>query len=160
MNHVTFRIKGDLKDGLRKLGGEKLTKALRSGVYAGAKMIYTDMLMRVPIDDGVLVDAIYHWHDDKVSTPTRQVYRIGPNKAKAPHWHLVEYGHWRRNVVYRKDGKLIGTRKRLDVPKWVPAYPYIRPTYDATISNALSASMARLKVRIGELMRGDSGTPD
>lgn len=159
---VTMKIHGDMKGALRKLGGEDMTRALRSGVYAAAKVLYTDMLLRVPIHEGGLVDAIYHWHDDKLSTATRQVYRIGPNKAKAPHWHLVEYGHWRRNVVYRdkRTGRMIATRKRLEVPVWVPAYPYIRPTYDGMIGNAMSAAKIRLKQRVGEFMRGVRGSAD
>lgn len=148
------RIDSDLSEGLKRFADDLRAKALRSAAHAGAEVIYREMRVRVPVDEGTLYGAIYQWHDDKRSGYDRQVYVVGPNKVKAPHWHLVEYGHWRVNVVVRQGGRLIATRQRLPEPVWVPAKPYARPTYDARAQDAVQAMMARLRERFDDIAAG------
>lgn len=147
-------------------------KALRSAVYAGAKVLYDEMHNRVDrlSKDGVLKGSLYHWHDDKRSVNGKQFYLIGPNKGEARHWYNVEYGHWRVNklipltgdtpggkytvVVGHNGQKYIATKQRLPQPVWTPAYPYIRPTWDAKATAAVQAMLKRLPERIAELQNG------
>ena len=44
---------------------------------------------------GQLRDAIYHVYADQLSSDGHAVYRVSWNAKKAPHGHLIEYGHWR-----------------------------------------------------------------
>jgi HK97 gp10 family phage protein len=124
----SMRFDNDLGEQLREFAAEVKEKVLRPAAYAMAVVFYREMKLRAPVYTGTLRDAIYHWHDDKRSNPNRQIYVIGPNKVKAPHWHWVEYGN-RRTV----------------------AHPYIRPTYDAKVQEAVSAGLARMKQLMQEL---------
>ena len=139
---------------LAQFAAEIRSKALRPAAHAGAEIMYREMRLRVPVHEGQLYSAIYQWHDDKRSTDTRQVYVVGPNKVKAPHWHLVEYGHWRVNKVVRVGGRLIATKERLETPVWVPAKPYARPAFDARVQAAVQAMLKRLKERVDDIKAG------
>ena len=144
-------VRGSLVGALQQLRDDVQTQALRSAVYAGAKLLGEEMAMRAPVDEGTLRDSIYTWHDDKRSGAARQVYVVGVNKRQASHWFVVEYGHWRVNVVYRgPGGQIIPTKARLPAPVWVPAKPYIRPTADR-MPEAVRAMQRRLAERIREL---------
>lgn len=101
---------------------ENTKKALRPAAYAGARILYDEMLDRVfdHIETGALFDSIYHYHDENQSSENRHVYVIGPNKSKAPHWHFLEYGTSRQ-----------------------PAQPYVRPTWDSKGEYAMMAAMNR-----------------
>lgn len=151
----------DLEARLATLEGELLEKALRSSARAGALVLYDEIKLRADAfkePSGKIYSAIYHWFDIKRSTPTRKTYMVGVNKRKAPHWHNVEYGHWRINVVYRDEasGKLIPTRMRLPAPKWVPAHSYLRSAWEARKGDALRAMAERARARIGELEMGEA----
>lgn len=124
----SLRLTGDIGESLRQYAEDVKQKALRPAAYAMASVFYTEMRMRVPVYTGLLRDSIYHWHDDKRSTADRQIYAIGPNKKKAPHWHLVEYG----------------TVK-------MAARPYVRPTYDSKVAQAIDAGRARMAQKLEEL---------
>lgn len=142
---------GSLVGALQQLRDDVQTKALRSAVYAGAKLLADELEVRVPVDGGTLKGAVYTWHDDKRSTGGRQLYVVGVNKRQAPHWFVVEYGHWRVNVVVRgPNGRVIATKDRLPTPVWVPARPYLRPTADR-MADAVRAMQARLAERLREL---------
>jgi HK97 gp10 family phage protein len=136
---------------LRQFADEIRQKALRSAAHAGAEVMYAEMRLRVPVDEGTLYGSIYQWHDENRSGFNRQVYVVGPNKKKAPHWHLLEYGHWRVNVVIRDGSRWIATKERLPQPKWVPAVPYARPTFDSKAAVAVEAMKLRLAARIEEI---------
>ena len=131
---------------------------MRSAAHAGAVVLYDEMRARAPVDQGTLRDSIYRWHDDEYSKDGRQRYVIGPNKGKAPHWHLIEYGHWRVNVVTRlPNGQTVATTERLPAPVWVPAQPYIRPTFDAKVTAAIDAAKARIGEGIKRALSGAEG---
>jgi HK97 gp10 family phage protein len=138
-------IRGSLAGKVRALKETVSESTLRSAAHAGAVVLYDEMKLRAPVDQGTLRDSIYRWHDDSFSKDGRQRYVIGPNKRKAPHWHLVEYGHWRVNVVVRlPNGQIVATKERLQDPVWVPAVPYIRSAFDAKVHSAIAAAKARL----------------
>lgn len=149
------RMRGSLVDVLAQLQEDVRGKALRSAVYAGAKVLADELEVRVPVDEGVLKDAIYTHHDDRRSGNGQQIYQVGVNKSKAPHWYNVEYGHWRINVVLRVNGRWVATKDRLPTPVWTPAHPYLRPTADR-MPEALRAMQRRLAQRVRELTSGSS----
>lgn len=150
---VTMSLESNLKEGLQRLEQAVQEKVTRPAAYAGARILYDEMRLKVPTDEGDLYGSIYHWFDDKRSTLERKIYAIGPNKAKAPHWHLVEYGHYRVNKVFRDGGRWKASKERLPEPKWVPAYPYIRPTWDGMSSTAMTAMKTRMSEKMREVMR-------
>lgn len=122
-------VSSDVAEGLLQLEAGIKEKVLRSGARAGALVFYNEIRLRVPFASGTLYESVYHWHDDKTSTPTRQTYATGPNKKKAPHWHWLEYG----NVH-------------------TAAKPYIRPSFTGKQAAALAAMNARMSVRMQELL--------
>lgn len=130
-------------------------KILRSGVYAAAKVISSELKTRVPKKTGALYGSIFHYHDDKRSVNGHQVYLVGYNKVKAPHWFNVEYGHWRVNVGRYVDGEWIPSKRRLAQPKWVEAKPYLRSTFDAKAGEAVRAAIARMGERMREIRDGE-----
>lgn len=149
------RMRGSLSGALAQLRQDVSDQALRSAVYAGARVLYEELLRQAPVGPtGNLKAAVYHWHDDKQSVNGRHVYAIGVNQSKAPHWHLVEYGHWRVNVVVRgPGGQIIATKDRLPAPVWTPAHPFLRPTADR-MQDALRAAQRRLAERLREIRAG------
>ena len=173
-------IPGTMGDLLGEFTNRLREKALRSAAYAGAKVFYEEMQHRAEgaeahspnVKSGTLRSAIYHWHDEDASRGgLKQVYAVGPNKRKAPHWFNVEYGHFRYNklipieegrvvkdgtkVVVGHDGqRYIATRMKLADRQQVPAYPYIRPTFDAMAKVVVDRMRERLAERIKELQSG------
>ena len=89
------------------------SKATRPAAQAGAEVLYNQVLSNVDSMLGrtypmrmVLRGAIYQAYMDQVSGDLNARYRIGWNHVKAPHGHLVEYGHLLTYQVYwGRDGK-------------------------------------------------------
>lgn len=127
---VSIGFDSDIGAALRKYAADIREQALRPAAYAAAAVLYREMKTRTAsfAKTGTLRDSIYHWHDSKQSTKGRQVYAIGPNKVKAPHFHMVEYG----------------TSK-------MAAHPYIRPTWDSKIGEAMAAAKKRLAEKMKEI---------
>lgn len=165
------RVTQSMTDGLDALEAKLRGDVLRSAVYAGAKLLYEELLRRAPVGPtGNLKAAIYHWHDDKQSRDGRQVYAIGVNKSKAPHWAIVEYGHWARNRIVPIDAEraakygknafksasgqwYVATKERLSAPRWVPGTPYLRPAADR-MGDAVQASLAKLAANLKAVQDG------
>lgn len=172
---VRVTLEGDLAAQIRAFAAEIQEKVVRPMTYAGARIMYDAMRYNVPLKSGQLRDSIYHWFDDKRSNTSRKIYMIGPNKAKAPHWYNVEYGHWRYNKVV--DGRFIRSKSNknarvpvnegvitgdfrqahdlpgaLNAPVWVPANPYIRVTFDQNVQRALQAMKQRARERVREVI--------
>lgn len=155
MAKAGVRVTGSLAAAIKQHGRDIQTKVLRSGAHAGAVVFYDEMKQRAPVDEGTLFGSIYRFHDESKSKGGLQRYLIGPNRKKAPHWHLVEYGHWRVNVVVRlPNGQIKATTERLQDPVWVPPVPYIRPTFDAVAQRAIESARERMKQRLQELTNG------
>lgn len=151
---ISMGLSGDFMAGIEKLASVVKDSAAKSGAWAAATVLYDEMGVRVPKDQGKLSDSLYRWHDEAQSADGRQVYAIGVNKRKAPHWHLIEYGHWRHYQTVKIGGQWVTLKARpLDMPVWVPASPYIRPAFDAKIHTALDAAKQRMAARIKELTR-------
>lgn len=151
------RMTSSLADAIADLRGHVREKVLRSAAHAGAEVLYEELKLRAPAGPtGNLKSAIYQWHDDKRSNEARQIYVVGVNKSAAPHWALVEYGHMRINVVFRgPTGELIATKKLLPAPVWVPPTPYLRPSWEAKASAAVSAMQQRAMQRLLDFHFGE-----
>ncbi|ACE75750.1 P10 [Xanthomonas phage phiL7] len=87
---------------------------------------------------GNLKKSIYAAYVKEDSTDTRHVYAVSWARGKSKgggngnHGHLLEYGHWRKNVLVRTaDGHWIATKEKLDTPVRVPARPFLRPGWDS-----------------------------
>jgi hypothetical protein len=85
---------------------EQVDAAVRPAAQAGAEVLYRSALRRLKgRKTGNLERAVYQAFEDQKSGKLRALYRISWNPRKAPHGHLVEFGHIQRYVVYMgKDG--------------------------------------------------------
>lgn len=96
---------------------------------------------------GLLSHAMYLAYVESASGNGVFTYRISWNAKKAPHGHLIEFGHWRTHVVYKgPDGNWYSDKTRpLANPVWVSARPFLRPTLNSHGTLALKAMVARGK---------------
>lgn len=152
--------------GLHELADKVRGEVMIAGAAAAARVLADEMKQQVQ-KPGRLRDAIYRYYDEKRSGPGRQIYLIGVNKRLAPHWHHIEYGHWRYNRIVNGrpmkaktkanaknktpgvlDPAIYDLPGALSRPVWVPAKPYIRPAYDAKINPALQAALARMRDKL------------
>ncbi|WP_206167872.1 HK97 gp10 family phage protein [Variovorax boronicumulans] len=120
---------------------------VRPAAQAGAQVYYVEVLHRVPvaatghkrkggrvIPPGQLKKSIYQAYSADHSNDRQATYHISWNARKAPHGHLIENGHWTKSQG--KHGPL--------KPKWVPAHPFIRSSFDAVSGSAQQAAVAVL----------------
>lgn len=179
MSGMKFKIDGDLAKSLQDYVQAVNEKAIRPAAHAGALTFYEEIAQRVPVDQGTLRKALYRFFDEKRSSDTRKTYLVGMNAKKAPHWHLIELGHWQYfRVVRAPDGRYFTAvrpeakgkprpRKRASLaeklayyqpnpggPKWVPPKPYLRPSYESAAQRALEAMKRRLAERLEDIKHG------
>lgn len=142
--------------GLDRLLGPARVSLARSMAVAGGEVLRDEAKARVSTHNGVLGAAIYLAFRDRYSTAQEVQYAVTWNKRKAPHGHLVEFGHWQIYAVVRKpDGSYVtDKRRKLATPKWVPAYPFLRPAYEAAAARAQVAMLQRGRQRLPELLAG------
>ena len=131
---------------------EKATAAIRHAAQAGAQVFYNEVKLnvgKIGKVTGNLDASIYQVYSKDNSTPTSATYHISWNTRKAPHGHLVEFGHIQTRKVYLgKDGKWYTSKERLPEPKQVAARPFIRPAYAAKEREALEAARQTLVAEI------------
>lgn len=88
---------------------EDVVRAARPAAFAAAQVLYERVkqnVSRLGRKTGNLEQSIYHAFADTISTPESPKYRISWNYAKAPHGHLVEFGHIQYFKTYLgKDGR-------------------------------------------------------
>ncbi|AZS80671.1 HK97 gp10 family phage protein [Achromobacter spanius] len=151
---VSFSFEGDIAGQIAAFVERVREEAVRPAAHAMAVVLYDEMRARVPFHMGKLQGAIYRWFDEAESDADRKTYQVGVNKSKAPHWWLVEHGHWRRHAVLRlPDGSYVTLKdKPLKTPIFEPAQPYLRVSVDAKISAAVEAGRMRMAEKIGEIM--------
>jgi hypothetical protein len=150
--------------GLDRLAGDMRMKLARSMAVAGGKVLRDGAIERAPVGTaeggsirpGLLRSAIYLAFKNRRSTDKEAIYSVTWNSKKAPHGHLVEFGHWQYYAVFKnKAGEWYTDKKRrLAVPKWVPAHPFLRPTIDALGGVAQQVMIERGKERLPELLAG------
>lgn len=126
-------------DGLSKDAEE----AARPASQAGAQVLYNAVeinVSRIGHKTGRLANAIYQAFSKDNSGEGYATYHISWNAKKAPHGHLVEFGHLARYHTYiGKDGRWYTDKsKPLASPRQVAARPFIRPAM-ASFEAALQA---------------------
>jgi hypothetical protein len=128
---------------------DSVDAAVRPAAQAGAQVLYDEVqrnVGRIKKHTGKLASSIYQAYARSKSTDGRAVYAISWNARKAPHGHLVEYGHLQRyEISYDPKTKRFTTHKDrpLNTPKLVAARPFVRPAMDK-FPAALAAVEGRL----------------
>jgi hypothetical protein len=164
--------------GLDRLNGVKYALA-RSMAVAGGTALRDEAKVRAPVGraeedaagggsiyPGALRDAIYLVFRDRESNNQVIKYSVSWNAKKAPHGHLIEFGHWQPFVVVlTKDGwRTLASGKgtkatgqlRPGGPKWIPAEPFLRPAYEAMLPRLRGVMVERGRERLPELLREGS----
>ena len=152
--------------GLDRLLGPARVSLARSMAVAGGEVLRDEAKLRAPRSSRgavseagpriPLAETIYLAFRDRYSGDKEVQYAVTWNKAKAPHGHLVEFGHWQIYPVIRKpDGSYVtDKRRKLPAPKWLPASPFLRPAYEAASARAHAAMIQRGRQRLPELLAG------
>lgn len=119
------------------LGIDELKKdaqaAIRPAAQAGAQVFYDEVkrnVAKLKRHTGNLERSIYQAYSEDKSHGDYHEYHVSWNGRKAPHGHLVEYGHLMRYKVTfdKQTGKFVTLRDQpLNPPKLVAARPFIRP---------------------------------
>lgn len=151
-----FRFNFDfsgIEKGLEKLQGEVAEAVARSGALAGAQVIRDEARIRAPVytpkpgqrvnenaKPGQLKDSIYVAYAERRSSKRLKTYSVSWNAKKAPHGHLVEFGHW-----------LVIKGKRI---RRIPGKSFLRAAYEARLQKARDAAITRMRERWAELMKG------
>lgn len=156
----------------------KVNDVVRPAAQAAAQVIYDaakSNVGKIRGKTGNLASSIYQAYKDKQSTDSRAAYEVSWNPRKAPHAHLVEYGHIQRYQAYiGKDGNyhtmvqpgMRGKKKpskkasmavkdayyvlRKGGPVQVAAQPFMRPA-----KNAFPAARKAAADKILEAIRGN-----
>lgn len=108
-------------------------EAARPAAQAGAQVLYDAVVQNVQgikVHTGNLRRSIYQAYSKDNSGDGRAQYHISWNAKKAPHGHLVEWGHLQRyEVSFDPVTRRFITHKDrpLPVPKQVAARPFVRP---------------------------------
>lgn len=112
---------------------ESAELSARPAAQAGAQVIYeavTRNVGRLKRKTGNLAASIYQVYSKSRSSASSAVYHISWNAKKAPHGHLVEFGHLQRyEVSFDPKTKRFTTHKDrpLAAPKQIAAKPFVRP---------------------------------
>lgn len=125
----------------------KVQASARPAAQAASQVLYAQAKQNVASigrHSGKLSAAIYQAYSKDHSRPGVATYHVSWNARKAPHGHLVEFGHIQRYKVYLgKDGKWHTNKKAPIPPRHVAARPFLRPAWDH-IDRAMAAAQAKL----------------
>lgn len=153
---MSLSIKCDLAalDSMLQSLENTVGESTRPAAQAAAQVIYNAVkqnVSRIGKKSGNLQSAIYQAFSRDNSGPLKATYHISWNARKAPHGHLLEYGHIQRyKTILTKSGKWITLKKEpLAAPRQVGARPFVRPAV-ALFPQALEAAKAELMKRINE----------
>jgi len=136
-----------------QLAGPTRESLARSMAVAGGQVLRDEAKARAPIGPtGNLSEAIYLAFRDTLSTADRVQYSVTWNKSRAPHGHLIEFGHWQPFVTVKIGDRWVSLDRRRTQPKWIPAQPFLRPAYEAAHGRALQAMMQRGRERLPQLL--------
>lgn len=152
-NAVTLKVDlNAVNELLHQLAGD-IHKAVRPAAQAAADVMYKAVLQNVDAigsKTGNLRASIYQAFSEENSKAvgdgySRATYHVSWNAKKAPHGHLLEYGHIQKFAVYLgSDGKWYTNKKApLAHPKQVAARPFVRPAFNRQ-AEAADAAQAKL----------------
>ena len=125
-----------------------LEAPVRPAAQAMTQVLYDRVIAnvgRLRRKTGNLAASIYQAYSEGNSGPGRAVYHISWNAKKAPHGHLVEFGHLQRyEITFDPQTKRFTTHKDrpLPTPKHIAAQPFVRPAM-AVAEQALDAGRDR-----------------
>lgn len=114
----------------------QLQANVRPAAQAGAEVLYQGVLRNVRAIGrvtGNLESSIYQAFSARHSLESehgyaKAVYQVSWNPRKAPHAHLVEFGHWKRYQVYFKNDRWYTDKSApLPAPVLIAARPFVRP---------------------------------
>ncbi len=158
---------GSIFAGLKELAEIKEPLMRRMGVAGGA-VFRDEAKTRAPAKSGKLRNAIYLAYRDKESNEGHVVYSISWNATKAPHGHLLEFGHWRYNKIIKgkaqkslRDGLRKGKGPQdhvgpgaLKTRKWVAAEPFLSTAFDSSLNRARDRMLTVGREQFPVLMQG------
>lgn len=149
---LTINVDTSALDSLMDGLADDVEGAVRPAAQAAAQVLYNEVqsnVAKIGKVTGNLSRAIYQAYSKDNSSDARAVYHVSWNARKAPHGHLVEYGHVQRYQVYLgRDGKWYTNKaKKLAAPQQVGARPFVRPAM-AKFDAAMDAAKAELMRRI------------
>ncbi|NMF98389.2 HK97 gp10 family phage protein [Aromatoleum toluolicum] len=152
---LTIMMPTDAIDRMIDALATDVEEAVRPAAQAAAQVLYEAVHRNVAAIgkvSGNLARSIYQAYSKDNSGEGRATYHISWNAAKAPHGHLVEYGHLQKFATYLgKDGKWHTDKNHpLPVPRQVAARPFVRPA-QAHFPQAEAAAIDELLRRIGVL---------
>lgn len=133
--------------------GDEAEAAARPAAQAAAQVLYDEVkrnVGRLKKRTGNLDRAIYQAYSADNSGAGKAQYHVSWNARKAPHGHLLEFGHLQRyEVSFDKATQRFITHKDrpLATPKQVAAKPFIRPAM-SKMGAAMDAAMAELNKRL------------
>jgi len=140
--------------------GDEAEAAVRPAAQAAAQVLYDEVkrnVGRIKKRTGNLERSIYQAFSANNSGTGFATYHVSWNARKAPHGHLVEYGHLQRyEITYDPQTRRFTTHKDrpLPAPKQVAARPFVRPA-QAKFGAAMEAAKAELWKRLDKKL----GTP-
>jgi len=152
----TFRVAVDLAGAdlvFEGLAGDA-EAAARPAAQAMAQVLYDDVknnVDRIKRKTGNLAASIYQAYSADNSGPGAATYHVSWNAKRAPHGHLVEFGHLQRyEITYDPETRRFITHKDrpLAAPKQVAARPFIRPAI-GKLGAAQAAGRAEFLRRMG-----------
>jgi HK97 gp10 family phage protein len=156
----TFSVKVDISrfDSTMNAFAYSADEAARPAAQAAAQVLYDEVkrnVARIKPKTGNLARGIYQAYSRDNSAQGRATYHVSWNAKKAPHGHLVEFGHLQRyEITYDPKTRRFTTHKDRPLaggPKQVAARPFIRP--------ALSKAEAAITAARAEFMRRMGLTP-
>jgi hypothetical protein len=142
----------NIAESMQNFNREMQEKAMRPAAFDMCTVLYQELQLTVPKDDGTMLDALYRFRNPNSGAAVEN-WTVGVNQSKAPHFHLIEEGHWQPYKVVRgADGKFYTTSQLLPSPKWIPPNAFFRAAYDAKIGQALNVGLLSLKNRIAQMV--------
>lgn len=147
----TFRTTFDAAALTEQLGALKqdIQAACRPAAQTAAQLLYEAVKLnvsRIGRKTGNLERSIYQVYSKDQSRAGLATYHVSWNARKAPHGHLIEYGHRQKylTVIDKRTGQWVTIKsKPLAAPKTVPPRPFVRPAM-AQFPAALEAAKQEL----------------
>jgi hypothetical protein len=162
-NTVSINFENNIGEQIKAFFADAVNEVYRPAAYAAVTVIYNELKIRAPERSGRLKEAMYRFRV-KADLGNKAVFYAGVNKKKAPHWWLIENGYWQiyRVVFNEQTGKFYTLEnKPLANPKFIPPQPYLAPTFDAKMGEALQVALQEIKKRLEAKMNGQQlNSPD
>ena len=154
--------------GLDKLGAAKESIARTMGAAMGTA-VRDEAKIRVPVGTqiggaatpGLLRDALYLAYDKRRNVLNPSVYRyvVSWNSKKAPHGHLIEFGHWMPYLYVTDKLGNYWTPKPLQPnpsehsPYWVAAEPFLGPAFDSKLDSLMGIATNAARAMFTEAIK-------